>query len=72
MQRQPLAARGGGAGEVEGRRTRDAGLGELQLAAALAQKGLGCDAESGAAIRALESVDPWNIKLSYFRQLNIL
>ena len=47
-------------------------LAQAALLTALAQKGLGCDAESGAAIRALESVDPWNIKLSYFRQLNIL
>ena len=47
-------------------------LAQAALLTALARKGQGRDSECRDAVQELEVVDPWNEKLSYFRQLSIL
>lgn len=47
-------------------------LAEARLLIALGQLGLGDEAASRQAIASLSALDPWNVKLSFFRQLAIL
>ncbi|MBO4378207.1 MAG: DUF5107 domain-containing protein [Clostridia bacterium] len=47
-------------------------LAQAALLTALACKGLGKEKESILSVQELEKADPWNEKLSYFRQLGIL